>query len=342
MQKLRVNVVSESEVSVQGHGVHTAYLETIHALKKRDDIVVTQDMFTSLPVADVHHIHTVGVRVWSRLRDKRAKKVFSAHVVPESFRGSLVLADYWLWLAKIYLRWVYNQADEILAVSDATKDELEKIGVKKPVTVMYNSIDTSRYKRGSEKLRQEMRQKLGVKADAFIVMGAGQTQPRKRLDTFIQTAKELPEVTFLWVGGMPFGHLAAEYENVKKLMNNAPKNVLFTGIVDLDKMPTYYAISDVFMLPSIQETFGLVVVEAAASGLPIVLRNVTDYDTTFKDDAWRCDEGDFVKAITKLRQSPEAYALWQKKAKNIAKRFDSVMAADKLVRIYRDVVYNTK
>lgn len=342
MKKIRVNIVSESEVSVKGHGVHTAYIEHLNALQKRDDVTAMRDMFTKKPQCDVHHIHTVGLRVWPRLWDKQAKKVISAHVVPESFRGSLILAKYWLWLAKIYLRWFYNQADVVLAVSDATKEELLLLGVTKPIEVMYNSIDIQRYKNTRADTAQAVRKKYKIAPDAFVVMGAGQTQPRKRLDTFIDAARQLPGMTFLWVGGMPFGRLAAEYDAVKKIIEQAPSNVHFTGTVDLQDIPHFYNASDVFMFPSVQETFGLVVVEAAASGLPVLIRDLPEYDETFGNNALRCSDKTFVSALQMLKENPSEYKKWHSRAENIAKRFDSAAAAERLVKIYQDLVYTSK
>ncbi|HET7630487.1 MAG TPA: hypothetical protein VFK03_03875, partial [Candidatus Saccharimonadales bacterium] len=54
---MKVNIVSESEFSVKGHGVHTAYLEHVNSLEKLKDITV---QVNKLGVADITHIHTVG------------------------------------------------------------------------------------------------------------------------------------------------------------------------------------------------------------------------------------------------------------------------------------------
>src|SRR5690606_31398588 len=128
----------------------------------------------------------------------------------------------------------------------------------------------------------------------------GQVQPRKRLDTFIDLAHQMPDVYFMWVGGMPFGKLAADNAHMTQLMKTAPQNAIFPGIVDLKDIPAYYKASDIFLLPSVQETFGLVVVEAAAAGLPVVLRRLPDYKDTFGNDAWQCSEDEFEPAIREL------------------------------------------
>ena len=137
--KLRIRQISESEFTVQGHGVHTAFKELYNALAKRDD---TTAIINKKAKVDITHIHTVGLYSLFFLLFGSGKKVVSAHVVPKSFIGSLAGAKYWLPLANIYLRWFYNRADLVLAVSDETKRELQSMGVTKPIEIFYNIVDS--------------------------------------------------------------------------------------------------------------------------------------------------------------------------------------------------------
>lgn len=336
-KKIRVNVVSESDISVQGHGVHTAYEEMAAALEKRNDVTVIRGEFGRTVDCDIVHLHTLGARTWRKLFQANTKKVVSAHVVPDSFVGSLILAKYWLFLAKWYMRWFYNRADLVLAVSEEAKNDLRQLGVRAPIEVLYNFIDTAKYKAPATP-RTKVRKQLGVPADAFVVIGAGQVQPRKRVDSFFHAAQMLPDVHFIWVGGIPFGKVAASNHEMTKMMQSAPPNVHFPGIVELKDMVSYYHCADTFWLPSEQETFGLVVVEAASAGLPIILRDIPDYDDTFGDDAIRGDDAAAVLAIKKLRDDTGFYEGQKNKAAQIAKRFDSTSAAAKLVKLYRQLV----
>ncbi len=326
----RIVQVSESEFSVKGHGVHTAFVETVRGLKKRPDIELLVNSFKS---ADVRHIHTVGLYASFQFL-RPGLKVVSAHVVPGSFLGSLVGAKYWLWLAKIYLRWFYNRARVVIAVSEFTKAELEAFGVKRPIEVVHNMIDTSRYVFTDEEKRK-IREQMGIPKDTVVVTSNGQVQPRKRVDSFIKIAKALPDMKFIWVGGIPFGKVAAEQVAMKKMIDSAPANVQFTGVVSLDEVRRYSAVSDIFISTSDQETFGIAIVEAAASGQPIVLRNIHDYDHTFRPDAVMCDENEFVAAIKKLAKSKRYYQKMSKAARNLALRYDSQTITNKLMDIYR-------
>jgi 1,2-diacylglycerol-3-alpha-glucose alpha-1,2-galactosyltransferase len=335
MKRLRIKQISESAFSVQGHGVHTAFVETVRALEKRTDTKVYSN--ARRVRVDVTHIHTIGLYSLAFLLFGSGKKVVSAHVVPASFVGSLVLAKYWLPLASWYVKWFYNRADLVIAVSDATKRELQALGVKRPIEVMYNMVDTSRYI-PARTAKSAARKKLGIAEDAFVIIGAGQVQPRKRVDSMVTAAKACPELTFMWVGGMPFGKVAADNAKMQRMMDRAPKNMLFPGIVPLEDIKQYYWAADVFFLPSDQETFGLVVVEGAAAGLPVVLRDIPDYTETFSDVALLVSEKDFAPTFRRLHTDHAYYENLKRKAKKLAERFDSGRSADRLMELYEELV----
>ncbi len=330
---MRVTQVSESAFTVQGHGVHTAFVETVNALKKRPGVEIRVNSFGG---ADVTHIHTVGLYSLLFLLFNPGKKVVSAHIVPDSLVGSLVGARFWLPLARVYLRWFYNRAHVVLAVSDATKRELEAMGVKRPVQVLYNMVDTDKYV-CTEQERKTMRQKLGLEEHAWVVVGNGQVQPRKRVDSFVAVARACPDMEFIWVGGMPFGKLAAENAAMKQMFADAPKNVHMTGVVELEAVRKYYGAADVFWLPSSQETFGLVVVEAAAAGLPVMLRDIPDYKETFGDCALMETDETFATTLQRLRNDPTYYKHAVKRSENIAKKFGATKGVERLLELYKSI-----
>jgi len=339
MKKIRVNMVSESDITVQGHGVHTAYVEMAQALERRPDIALTRGGFGKKLDVDIIHLHTIGLYGARKLLQKGPKKVVSAHIVPASLVGSLILAKAWLPLATRYMRWFYGRADVVLAVSGTVAKILHKdLHIPKDkIRVFYNTIDMTRYKATADK-RQKARKKLGLEKDTFMVLGNGQVQPRKRLDVFVAMAKALPDVRFFWVGGIPFKQLGADYAEMQKLIASAPKNLTITGVIPHEKVRDYFIAADVFCLPAEQENHPMCVLEAASAGLPIVLRDIPEYDDTFKNDAMRCKSNqDFTEAIISLQNSKN-HASWRKKTEAIAKRFDSAVAAEQLVSLYNEVI----
>ena len=332
-------MVSESDITVQGHGVHTAYVEMAEALEKRKDVEVIRGGFGQTVDCDVVHLHTFGPSIWRKIMRRGSAKVISAHVVPDSLVGSIILAKYWMPLMRRYMQWYYNRADKVLAVSKTVANVLhDDLKVpKSKIEVFYNTIDMSRYKFTAAD-KKAARKRLDIAEDVFMVLGNGQVQPRKRLDVFVKMAKDLPDIEFVWVGGIPFKKLGADYAKMQHLMDNVPANMTITGVIPHEKVSDYLAAADVFCLPAEQENHPMCVLEAAGAGLPIILRDIPEYNDTFGDDAIRCKDDGFTEAVKKLRSSKTAYESQQKKTKAIAERFDSSAAAERLVKIYRQLV----
>ena len=334
-KKLIVDMISESEFTVQGHGVHTAYKEITDALRKRKDIDIEVN---SRRPADIIHIQTMGLYSFRHLIRRGGKKVVSAHIVPDSFIGSIKGAKYWKPLGKMWLKFFYKKADLVLACSGMVADELiNDMNIPK-TKVLYNTIDMLRYKHSAAE-KKLARKKLGLKDNDFVVMGNGQVQPRKRLDVLIKAAKKMPDVKFFWVGGIPFKNLGADYHAMQNMIKSAPDNLTVTGVIPLEAVKDYYMAADLFVLPAMQENHPMCVLEAAGAGLPIILRDIPQYDDTFKGDAVMAKTDDeFLDLIDLLRKDKKAYSKACLGAEKIAKRFDSSAGAERLVEFYRSLI----
>ena len=330
-------MISESEFTVKGHGVHTAYLEMARALRARPDI----DLVVNSPrQSDITHAHSFGPYAWWRMVRARRARVISVHVVPDSLIGSIKGARAWMFAMKWWLRQFYNHADLCLACSGSVAkvlaDELHIDPTK--VRVHYNTIDMAQYtpKPGA---KLAARRCLGFSEDAFIVLGNGQLQPRKRLDSFIGVARLLPQVQFCWIGGIPFKALGSEASKMEHMVANAPANVMFTGIIELEDVAKYLAAADAFFLPSAQENHPMCVLEAAGAGLPIVLRDIPEYADTFADAVVTAsDDAGFAAAIAKLRDDPDFYDAGVAGAAKLAGRFDSAAGVDRLMVYYDEAM----
>lgn len=340
MKKVTVNMVSESDLYPKGHGVHTAYDELSCALEARDDCRVIRGRFGERVTADVIHFHTLGSKTWVKMFQKDAKKIVSAHVVPASLVGSIRGARQWLFLARWYMRWYYNRADKVLAVSSMTRRALiDEVKVNPDrIEVLYNTVDMDSYRPGPTS-RADARKRFEIGADERVVVGVGQIQPRKRVDVFVEMARVMPEVKFIWVGGIPFKQLGADYALMQRMIKGRPDNLIITDVVPHEDVIDYLHAADVFCLPAEQENHPMCVLEAAGAGLPIVVRDIAEYDDTFKWDALRCGSDDeFSEAVSSLLTDESVRRQWIEKSGLIRDRFDSAAGADRMMEIYRSLL----
>jgi len=338
--RLRVNMISETTFTVRGHGVHTAFIEMTKGVSALPRLDVMVNKFRK---ADITHIQTIGLYSALHLLSPRGgKKVVSVHVIPDSLIGSIKGAEKVAWLSKAYLKWFYGKADMLLPVSEETQNSLKNdMGLTNPSQVLFNTVNSVEYITTSSD-KQAARKKLGIKPGKFVVMGNGQVQPRKRFDSFVETAKKLPDITFIWVGGIPFKSLGADHKHMQKLINTAPNNVTVTGVIELEDVRAYLAASDAFMLPSNQENHPLAMLEAAASSLPILVRDIPQYDSAFGNNVIRGDDKTFAQLIKKLSTDKKYYTDAVMGSKKIAKRFDTPQAAQILLKIYTDLAKGAK
>ncbi|HKJ33625.1 MAG TPA: glycosyltransferase family 4 protein [Balneolales bacterium] len=332
---MKVHLVSETPFVRKGNGVHTAFIETIKLLKERNDIDV---VVNGEGQGDVFHCHTYGPYYFWKGMGYKGRRIHTAHVIPDSIKGSLPMWKYWMPFTKWYFKKVFSYADVIIALSPTVEQEIKKLGVNRRIEKIYNPIFIDRWKR-NQKMRRKGREILGLKEDEFVVLGVGQLQPRKGIEDFIDVAKELREAKFVWVGGRPFGALTEAVGRINSKIASASKYITFPGMLDLDEMPYIYAAADVFLFPSYQENCPLAPLEAAASGMPVIFRDIKEYRSLYENPYLRASTNEeFVRIIKHLMNEDDYYQKGVKTSEKLVSQFDKNNICEKLVTLYRSVV----
>jgi 1,2-diacylglycerol-3-alpha-glucose alpha-1,2-galactosyltransferase len=336
-----VHLPFKKEACEKGFGIKNAYFECEKLLKASKRVHLDENLS---PKTDVIHFHTFDVwdpRPFLIALLSRKKIVMSAHIIPDTVAKMIPFSFIWLRYFKMLLRIYLNRADVVIAVSNATRDVcVNDLKVEPEVVVVPNLIDISRFRTNSHEVNT-LRKELGFGLDDFIIVSSGHIQPRKRFDIFIETAKMLPRFKFVWIGDIMFKY-TSDYKKLKAMIDNPPENVTVTGILEPDDVAKWTKLANVIIFPSDQETFGLAIVEGAATLTPVVARNLKDYDATFGDKIIRCnDVADFVNEIQRLYDDPECYNQYVQKSAQIAEKYDSAVNGDELVNIYERLCYTT-
>ena len=157
----------------------------------------------------------------------------------------------------------------IIAVSDEVKrDILNHYAVPSDkIVVLYNGVDAQRFhprRRGD--FRKSIRERWKIPAEAPLVLFVGSGFRRKGLDRLLSVwqSSQFAEVYLLVVG--TDGRFASYQARAQTV---APGRIVFAGRQDV--IENFYAAADVVALPALQEAFGNVVLEALASGLPVLV-----------------------------------------------------------------------
>ena len=157
---------------------------------------------------------------------------------------------------------IINNAYAVAAISNNTKENAIKYyGVKKEIKVIAIPYEPVKFEVKS-------RIELGLSEDIFYLIGIGRLVARKGFDFLIRSLAKIQneKIQALIIGDGP------EKENLKKLAESlgVSNRINFLGPVDEDQKFQYLAVSDVFVLSSLHEGFGIVLQEAMQVGLPII------------------------------------------------------------------------
>ncbi|HEY49319.1 MAG TPA: glycosyltransferase family 4 protein [Dehalococcoidia bacterium] len=176
---------------------------------------------------------------------------------------------YPIWKPIILNRW-FNKLDGRIAVSNAAREFVSKY-FPAEYTIIPNGIDVEHFAADVEPLPEFSDGKLNI---LFV----GRIEKRKGfkylLGAYEIVKRKLPECRLIVVG--PRDRSCRKYQGIVE--RRKLKDVVFAGYVSYEDLPRYYRSADVFCSPAVdKESFGVVLLEAMASGKPTVASNITGY-----------------------------------------------------------------
>jgi len=277
--------------------------------------------------ADVVHYHTFGPLAGLNRRMAKGTKVLTAHSTPRINMENIALARA---INKRYPK-IYRRFDHIITISRPCHEEVTAMIPDMPVTMIPNGVDREFFRRDEEK-RAAFREYYGIPDDQQVVLTVAQQTPRKGLYDFLALSRMLPDKKFVWIGGFPYGALSKNYGKIKQMKLRCGGNVLFPGYINDILKP--YSAADLFFMPSYAETFGLVILEALACGLPVVARDIPEFHDIYGNNILYFSD----RAEAMARIEDEA-ALHQCAggARDFTSQFDLRDIAAQHIRLYREL-----
>ncbi|HEC81014.1 MAG TPA: glycosyltransferase [Thermoplasmatales archaeon] len=331
---MKVNIFTEAEMlRLRTTGIVTSYRGLKKALED-EGVEVTVNKRKGY---DVLHVHSFGpVSLFKVLREEKPV-VITTHTVPDEmsllYRGGVYVQG----LFEKYLGFLYNKGDLLISPSVFAKNRVRRMGVKSRIVVESNGIHTEKFSRSLEK-RKQLRNFLGFSDDDFVVGCVGLPSKRKGLDVFVEVTKRLPELKFMWVGENIYGRLLRDYGYLEWLKKNHPENLVLTGYVD--DIQAAYSSMDLFMFPTMIETEGLVVLEAACCDLPIVTSRVEGL--SWLEEGKHClkaeDVDEYVEAVGWLMENPGETKRLMVNVKKLARERDIKQVVKKIIGLYEELL----
>jgi len=289
--------------------------------------------------ADLLHLNNMGPRsvYWAR-RARRAgvPVVVHTHQTAADFRDSFVFSNLLARPLRPYLEYAYGHADRLICPSAHNEDVIESY-VDVPTTVISNGFDPSRFE-GHEDMREEYLERYDLEPP--VVFMFGHVILRKGLRTFVETARAMPDLDFVWFGYVnPTGGTLDRFlqpRETRRLVEASPENCTFTGYIEDPRGAA--AAGDIFFWPSRNENEGMALLEMMSCGKPPVVRSIPTYD--WLDDSADClkaaDQAGFRQAIDRLRD-PEQRERIGASARATSERFELDAVGERLVSCYEDL-----
>lgn len=160
-----------------------------------------------------------------------------------------------------YLRRFHCRADATLVPTDALADELRALGID-GVRLLRRAVDTGHF----HPARRDagLRAQWGADGSTPVALYVGRIAPEKNLELAVRSFRAIqqvaPRARYVWVGDGP----------ARAALAAANPDFVFAGTLRGDALARHYASADLFPFPSLSETFGNVILEALAAGLPVV------------------------------------------------------------------------
>lgn len=287
---------------------------------------------------DILHINTVwpdSFKMLNQARNNNKKVVYHAHSTEEDFRNSFMLSNS---VSGIYKKWLinlYTKSDHIITPTPYSKKLLESYGIEIPITAISNGVDLEQFNPTKEQIKL-FADKFNICDEDILIMSVGWLFERKGFDTFVEVARKMPKIKFMWFGDIK---LSRPTKKIKNLLDNLPENVILPGYVSGDIIKGAYGRSNIFFFPSREETEGIVVLEALACKCNILLRNIPVFSSWLSDKE-NCYMGngtdEFVEIINKILSGE--YPSLADKGYEVAKERELKKIGEQLIDVYNQVL----
>ncbi len=289
----------------------------------RDGVKLYHGLSGELPVG----IREAGIRTVVTMHDV----IFMRH------------PEWYGWLDRKIYAWKFRktclEADRIIAISECTKRDVMLFGgvPAEKIDVIYQSCGTRYKMRESEKKKHEVHTAYML-PERYIV-SVGTIEERKNVMLAVKAMRLLPDDVSLVVVGRttPYGERVKRYA----ARNGLGRRVKFLHDVPADDLPAIYQMAEACVYPSRYEGFGLPVIEAIQSGLPVVactgscLEEAGGNATLYVDPDDVCAMADAVKKVLKgapAREERIAAGL------DYIRRFENDGVAQRVLEVYDEIL----
>ncbi|MCL1978352.1 MAG: glycosyltransferase family 4 protein [Candidatus Bathyarchaeota archaeon] len=252
------------------------------------------------------------------------------------------------WFLRFFEVGMIKRASRVIAVSDFTRQELRKYYniPENRIRVIHNGVNTHKFQPAKDK--QKIKAELGLNPDDITILSVGRLYARKGLFTLIEAmpsvVKRFKNAKFVISGKGQSDEMAKLNTHAERL--GVKDNIIFTGYYPDKKLPKLYQAADVFAFSTFYEHHPFAVLEALATGLPVVTTTVGGIAETIKTGKNGLlvnpfNSKQFSDAILYLfEHQTEAAEMGIKARKTIVEQYDWSIVVKEAMRVYEEALHD--
>ena len=240
---------------------------------------------------------------------------------------------------KLKARYSCRHADKIVAISECTKRDIIEFFHTDPdkIEVIYQSCDDSFKSPSSAQTKQEVR--IRHTLPSKYILNVGTIETRKNLLTLIKALPQIHADYQLVVVGKSTAYADLVRDEIANL--GLKNRVHFLQNVPFDELPSIYQMADAFVYPSLYEGFGIPIIEALYSGIPVIAATGSCLEEAGGENSLYVspfDEIALSAAINKVLNDPTLAGHMKTRGLEYVQKFNTGVIAGDLMKVYTQVL----
>jgi glycosyltransferase involved in cell wall biosynthesis len=281
---------------------------------------------------DIVHSHLFPSLYWTIFSKKKcnSKFVFTEHSTSNKRRTK--------WYFRYIDKFIYSKYDKIIAISDGVKQSLINwIGKShlKKIQVINNGIPLEKFKEAKAYSKRDLHE--NIDENDYVVMMVARFSHQKDQMTLIKAVEQLPKnIHCVFVGDGKFKEKHVQYV----IENNIIDQIHFLG--NRNDVPSLIKTSDIFVLSSYWEGFGLTAVEAMTLGKPVIASNVPGLNEVVSKYGILFEVGDVLElksAIINLLENNKLYKDYQQLSLIRSEKYSIDKMVNDYIELYEALKY---
>lgn len=252
--------------------------------------------------------------------------------VPETMGDMKTISEY---------RYAAEKSDLIITISESAKSDIIKhfnVSEEK-IKIVTPGIDLQKYSHKYSKSELEnIRKKYNLPQNYILYLGT--IEPRKNIERIVKSFKRYKQEINDDLKLVIVGKKGWKYDNIMKLIESMGTDIIITGYIDEEDKVPIYKLAQIFVFPSLYEGFGMPILEAMASGTPVITSNISSMPEVAGNAGILVDpfdENEIFGAYKKILSDKKLKKEMVQRGLEQAKKFEWKKSVEILEKIYEEI-----